>query len=244
MKSEIFENEDGKFIIFPNDAIAQHLKTGKLWEPHFKKVINALVPLDNTVVLDCGANFGYNTVVLAKNLKTTCQIYCFEPQRIIFQQLAGNLILNNIYNAQAINCALGNTDGALELNPVNYESEWVNIGDTSLGQGGEICNIAQLDSFDLKQVDFIKLDVQGSELSVLEGAEKLIERSLPDIFIEIEEHQLAKFNVKKEQIFDFLKSRGYRIWRIENEYPCDHICVTKDFDRVLSLCTDLNLIEV
>jgi FkbM family methyltransferase len=243
MKSEIFENEDGKFIVFPNDAIAQHLKTGKLWESHYKKVVLHIIPT-NAVVLDCGANFGYNAVVLANTINIA-QMYCFEPQRIVFQQLAGNLILNNIYNAQAVNCALGNTDGALELNPVNYESEWVNIGDTSLGEGGEICNIAQLDSFDLKHVDFIKLDVQGSELSVLEGAEKLIERSLPDIFIEIEEHQLAKFDVKKEQIFDFLKSRGYRIWRIENEYPCDHICVTKDFDRVTnSLWNDLNLVEV
>ena len=242
MRSEIFENKDGKFIVFPNDAIAQHLKTGKLWESHYKKVVLHLVPT-SAIVLDCGANFGYNAVVLANTINIA-QMYCFEPQRIVFQQLAGNLILNNIYNAQAINCALGNTDGVLELNPVNYESEWVNIGDTSLGQGGEVVNIAQLDSFDLQRVDFIKLDVQGSELFVLEGAEKLIEKHLPDIFIEIEEHQLAKFDVKKEQIFNFLKNKGYNIWRIDNEYPCDHICIARNFLRIDNLSQDLNLTEV
>jgi len=136
MISEIFENEDGKFLIFPNDAIAQHIKSGKLWEPHYKKVAAYLLP-KNSIVLDCGANFGYNTVALVNEVNIS-QIYCFEPQRIIYQQLNGNLILNNIYNAQTINCALGNVDGILELNPVNYESEWVNIGDTSLGEGGEI----------------------------------------------------------------------------------------------------------
>lgn len=240
MKSEIFENPDGKFIIFPNDAIAQHIKSGKLWEPHYKTVVLNLIPT-NAIVLDCGTNFGYNAVVLA-NTVNIAQMYCFEPQRIIFQQLAGNLILNNIYNAQVINCALGNTNGVLELAPVNYESEWVNIGDTSIGKGGEICNVAKLDDFDLKHIDFIKLDVQGSELSVLEGAENLIKRSLPDIFIEIEEHQLAKFNVKKEQIFNLLFNLGYRIWRIENEYPCDHICIARNFLRMDNL--SLNLVEI
>lgn len=244
MKSEIFENQDGKFIIFPNDAIAQHLKTGKLWEPHYKSVITNLVPIDDSVILDCGANFGYNTILTAKTLINS-RIYCFEPQRIIYQQLCGNLILNNIYNAQAVNCALGNKSGVLELNPVDYESEWVNIGDTSIGEGGESCNIEQLDNFDLDRVDFIKLDVQGSELSVLEGAVELIKKHLPDIFIEIEEHQLAKFDVKKEQIFNFLKNLGYRIWRIENEYPCDHICVANKFDRVTNdLWNDINLVEI
>jgi hypothetical protein len=67
MKSEIFENEDGKFIVFPNDAIAQHLKTGKLWESHYKKVVLHIIPT-NAVVLDCGANFGYNAVVLANTI--------------------------------------------------------------------------------------------------------------------------------------------------------------------------------
>jgi len=240
MISEIFENEDGKFIIFPNDAIAQHLKTGKLWEPHYKQVIEKLVPA-NGIVLDCGANFGYNAVVLANNINIS-QIYCFEPQRIIFQQLAGNLILNNIYNAQAINCALGNIEGLLELNPVNYENSWVNIGDTSIGKGGELVNITKLDNFDLKNVNFIKLDVQGSELNVLEGGMELIKKCLPDIFIEIEEHQLAKFGVVKEQIFNLLKSLGYRIWRIDNEYPCDHICIAKNFLRMDYF--DLKLTEI
>lgn len=242
MISEIFENEDGKFIIFPNDAIAQHIKSGKLWESHFKKVISCLIPT-SAIVLDCGANFGYNSIVLAKTVNIS-QLYCFEPQRIIYQQLNGNLILNNIYNAQTINCALSDEEGVLELNPVNYESNWVNIGDTSLGQGGEVVNVTKLDNFDIKHVDFIKLDVQGSELAVLNGGFELIKKSLPDIFIEIEDHQLAKFNVKKEQIFNLLKQLGYRIWRIENDYPCDHICIASNFLRINNLEKELNLIEI
>ena len=67
MTSEIFENEDGKFIIFPNDAIAQHIKSGKSWEPHFKIIIEHFISPGDTVI-DCGANFGYNAVLMGKQI--------------------------------------------------------------------------------------------------------------------------------------------------------------------------------
>ena len=244
MTSEIFSNQDGNFIIFPNDAIAQHIKSGKQWEPHFKIVIEHFISPED-VVIDCGANFGYNAVLMGKKLSNKGLLVAFEPQRIIYQQLNGNLILNNIFNSITYQVALGNgTQSATTMRPVDYESSWVNIGDTSIGDGGEEVNIYKLDDFEFNQVNFIKMDVQGYELFTLEGAKELISTHFPNLFIEIEAHQLAKFNVTESQLIDYIKSFGYRMFKINNDYPCDHICVINDMDKIEELKDILPLVEI
>lgn len=244
MISETFSNLDGDFIIFPNDAIAQHIKQDKPWEPHFKVVIEHFVSPGDTII-DCGANFGYNAVLMGKRLNNQGLLLAFEPQRIIYQQLNGNLILNNIFNALTYQVALGDgSQSQTTMRPVNYEDSWVNIGDTSIGDGGEEVNIYKLDDFELEKVDFIKMDVQGYELFVLEGSQNLINLSHPDLFIEIEPHQLIKFNVTESQLIDYIKSFGYRMFKINNEYPCDHICTINNMDKIEILKDILPLVEV
>lgn len=244
MISELFQNEDGKFIIFPNDAIAQHIKNGKPWEPHFKTVISHLIKPGDTVI-DAGANFGYNGVLMGKQVGPNGTLVSFEPQRIIYQQMNGNLILNEIYNAITFQVALG--DGSISsttMAPVNYNLSWVNIGDTSVGDGGEEVMVYTIDSLSFNRIDFIKLDVQGYELFTLKGAEGHLKVFQPDLFIEIEPHQLNKFDVTEDQLIDYIKSLGYRMFKINNEYPCDHICTINNIDKVEELKKLLPIIEV
>lgn len=244
MISELYENEDGKFIIFPNDAIAQHLKRNKLWEPHFKEVIKVFIEPGATAV-DAGANFGYNSVLMGKQIGPHGTLVSFEPQRIIYQQLCGNLILNNIYNAIAYQAALGDgSKGVANMKPVEYQAEWVNIGDTSIGEDGEEVAVYTLDEIGISKLDFIKMDVQGYELFALEGAKSILATHQPDLFIEIEPHQLIKFNITEEQLLTFIKSFGYSIYKINNEYPCDHICTINNLDKINLLQSVLPLVQV
>jgi FkbM family methyltransferase len=235
LKTEIFKNEDGDFIIFPNDAIANHIKSGRLWEPHFREILKLINKGD--CVIDGGANFGYNSVMIGKRLHGSGVLYAFEPQRIIYQQLNANLILNNIFNAYTINLALSNVNNEeVIMDYVDYNANWVNIGDTSIGHGGESVNTITLDYMNFPRVDFIKLDVQGYEPFVLMGCSDIIKNFMPYIFIEIETHQLAKFQKTPTDIFDILKKYDYNIFKIDNEYPCDHICCSnKQLENVMSL---------
>lgn len=242
MISEIFKNEDGTFILFPNDAIAQHLKSGHLWEKHFRDTINVFIQEGNNVI-DAGANFGYNSVLMGKKIGNKGNLIAFEPQRIIYQQLNGNLILNNIFNATTFNAALGNSQSVITLSPVNYESSWVNIGDTSIGHGGEEVYTYELDQIQETKIDFIKIDVQGYELFALQGAKQILSSHKPTLFIEIEPHQLDKFSVTSSQLVEYIKSFGYRIFKINNEYPCDHIC-TFDLEKIKQLESILPLVEI
>jgi len=249
MQIELFENEVGKFMIFPNDAIAQHLKRGDLWEPHFKAVLDAMVRPGATV-FDAGSNFGYNAVMMCKHIGPQGILYGVEPQRLIFQQLCGNLILNNCHNAYVYNTALSATEGELVfLDEVDYDAPWVNIGDVSI-RGKNISNEAvhtwSLDTnFGAMQtLDFIKMDIQGAELYALKGGQTLIKQHEPDLFIEIEPHQLAKFKVDALDLVDYLRYLGYSIFRIETDYPCDHICTINNLEGIERLREKQHLTQI
>jgi len=244
MTSELYENQDGRFIIFPNDAIAQHLKSGKLWEQHFAEVINVFVS-SGGVVIDAGANFGYNSVIMGKQIGAQGLLVSFEPQRIIYQQLCGNLILNNIFNAVTYQAALGDGSKAtVNMRRINYDAPWVNIGDTSVGFDGEEVAMCALDQIGLDEVDFIKIDVQGYELFTLQGAKQLLTTCKPDLFIEIEPHQLAQFGITPDKLLKYIKDFGYRIFKINNDYPCDHICTIDNLEKIGLLRKKLPLIEI
>jgi FkbM family methyltransferase len=242
--SEIINVKNFKFIVFPNDAITQHIKSGRDWEPHFEILINNLIKKGDCVI-DCGANFGYNSVLMGKIIGNYGKLISFEPQNIIYQQLNGNLILNNIFNSITYKNIVSNqSNKILELDSIDLSSSWVNIGDISVGSGGEKTSTITIDDLNLVKLDFIKIDVQGFEYFVLDGASKSINEFSPDIFIEIEEHLIEKFNITKNMIYDKLKFLGYNIYKINNDYPCDYICTIKNIDIVESLYSQLNLIKI
>jgi FkbM family methyltransferase len=242
--SEIINVKNFKFIVFPNDAITNHIKSGRDWEPHFEILITNLIKKGDCVI-DCGANFGYNSVLMGSIIGNSGKLISIEPQNLIYQQLNGNLILNNIFNSFTYKNIVGDvSDTILELNPVNLSSSWVNIGDTSVGVGGEKINTISIDDLNLDNLNFIKLDVQGFEYFVLNGASKTISKFFPDIFIEIENHLIEKFGVTSDMIYNKLKSFGYSVYKIQNDYPCDHICTIKNIQIIESLSSQLNLIKI
>jgi FkbM family methyltransferase len=238
-----YENGDGKFLLYPNDAISMHLMRGDAWEPHFKTIVSSLLP-KNLLAIDCGANFGYNSVIMGR-MMTEGKLVCFEPQKTIYEQLIKNLLLNKITNFECHQKCLGDRSRTgVSLNPVDYSSSWVNIGDTSVGSGGESVDMISIDELNLGIVGFIKLDVQGYELFVLSGAVETIRRDMPTIFIELEPHQLQKFNIDVGSVLSYLKELGYTIFNIDcGNYKDDYICV-KDKASIHDLMDKLILREV
>jgi len=228
MKYELskISTKHGIFFVYPNDAIAQHIIKNGSWEEHFISTVKNLVKKDDWVI-DCGANFGYNSVILGKIIGEHGKLFCFEPQKIIYEQLIKNLDLNGIKNYEAYNNAIDViSEKVVNLNPVNYESSWVNIGDTGIGVGGEKTKTMSLDDLNFERVDFIKLDIQGYELYAMMGGEKTLRKHVPHIFIEIENHQLKRYNLNSDDILNFLKKLNYNIFRIITpSYRDDCICI-------------------
>jgi FkbM family methyltransferase len=144
------------------------------------------------VALDCGANIGIYTLEWARRMEGWGRVLAFEPQERIYYALAGNIALNNLFNAQAINSAIGAKRDVIDMRVPDYCVPG-QFGGLSLNGrleiGQEVTTLAPLqvipiDDLGLRRVDFIKLDIEGMEPDALAGARKTIETSKPFMLVE------------------------------------------------------------
>jgi FkbM family methyltransferase len=138
-------------------------------------------------VVEAGANIGSHTVFLAQVVGVTGRVLAFEPQRILFQTLCANLALNSITNVDCRQAAVGDSPGELRVPCLDYGKQQ-NFGALALGghAEGETVAVVTVDSFGLSQCHLIKIDVEGMEKSVLDGARATIERCQPILYLENE----------------------------------------------------------
>jgi FkbM family methyltransferase len=173
-----------------------------------------LSPGDN--FWDIGANIGYFTLLAAAALHNTGQIIGFEPGQIAFRRLQENIGLNNFNNITAVNLAASDCAGEAKL---YLASEIADTGAT-LYQGGmdrgqfEIIQTISLDSFlsqeHLPPPHLVKVDVEGAELAVLQGATNILSEFSPLLLLEMEEKNLRLAGTNKAAIQNWLRPLGYR----------------------------------
>lgn len=158
------------------------------------------------VALDIGANFGAHTIPLAQFVGPGGAVWAFEPQRILFQILCGNVALNEIGNVRALPVALGREAGRTKVPALDYRGA-NNFGGIPLGAAeGEDVAVVALDQVELPKVRFIKLDVEGMELDVLAGARQTLARHRPILYVENDRAE------KAEALVAQLLEDGYRMW--------------------------------
>lgn len=102
-------------------------------------------------------------------------------------------------------CALGEKEGSIKIHTSNGSS-----GDSWVDGEGDI-PLKTLDSFNLQDVDFIKLDCEGYELFALKGGEEMLKRCHPVVIVEQKPGRAKKFGLKDTQAVDYLKSLGYKL---------------------------------
>lgn len=137
-------------------------------------------------IVEAGANIGAHTLALAKMTGPGGSIFAFEPQRILFQLLCGNLAMNGILNVICNNQALTTHPGVLTVPQLDYRQP-NNFGGVDLDQGrpsGETVTAVPLDSLSLSACHLLKVDVEGMELDVLQGAQNTLVRNRPLLYIE------------------------------------------------------------
>lgn len=156
-------------------------------------------------VVDVGANTGNHTVFFAGPMKAA-SVVPFEPLPAAARALRAAVERNALGNVDLsfLGTGVSDREGRAKL----VFSGRGGLGATSLSPdpAGEI-GIASLDSMVTGHVDLLKIDVEGMEMNVLAGADGLIKRSRPLIFVEIA-------NRNTNALLEWLKSADYRITRI------------------------------
>ena len=223
------------FLLFENDRISQQILSGDGWEHHITQIIDIFCK-PGMVVIDCGANFGLFTLQLAKAVGKQGKVYAFETQNLISQQLNLNVITNGFRNVELFrNAVWRKSSERLFMEEMDTSQALVNIGGAKLVEESQspVLSLA-LDDLQLSRCDFIKIDVQGSEVDCLLGAQKIISESRPVLVIEIENAHLQSLGRSDEELINLLLVNRYRVARILNDYPADHLCIPEEKMHLLS----------
>jgi len=180
-------------------------------------VYEKLRDVENPVLLDCGAFRGMFS--LLGLFITGYTYYGFEPHPLSFKRAQENVTLNMLKRTHLYNVALLDKPGTGILKSP-LQSRPGKLGLSTLGtpkrftarEQNEV-DVTTLDTFmvqeKLEKVDFIKIDVEGAELLVLEGGKELIEAFHPPMLIEIKKRNLQQFGCFIHQIYNFLSDFGY-----------------------------------
>lgn len=163
------------------------------------------------IFLDIGAHTGTYSISLAEHCR---EVYSFEPQRATYYALCGGVALSNIRNIVCCNVGLGSAQqvGYQLLHIISEDGGGSTVHQPANGiLATETIEIRTLDSFELHNVGFIKMDVEENELFVLQGATKTLERSgYPSIVFESNiDTNTALFDYLKDVLnYDVIKIGG------------------------------------
>lgn len=161
----------------------------------------------DAIVVDAGANCGAHSVALG-TLVPKGIVVAFEPMRVMYHILCGNIALNGLTNVLAHHAALGAEAGTINVPALDFTLE-ENYGGFSLPDyqqaKGNLVPLLRLDDV-LPRVDFIKADVEGMEADLLRGADRLIRECKPVLYLE------ANPGEKQGALIQQVRDLGYQTW--------------------------------
>jgi FkbM family methyltransferase len=173
-------------------------------------------------VVDIGANIGAHALPLALAVGSTGRVIAVEPTVAAFERLCRNRDLNPEVAARLItvHAAVGAPNGALKS---TYYSEWpledagvrhpVHHGAEQTTGNATFSTLDDLvDTLHIDRVGVIKIDVDGTELEVLDGSRRVIERDRPTVFFELCPYLLTEFGRSAHDLVTFFTSLGYELY--------------------------------
>jgi FkbM family methyltransferase len=188
------------------------------------------------VAIDIGASLGEWTLPLARTVGAMGRVLAAEPAPRNAAALEATLAANALRQAEVIRCAVGDHDGSTEFAVPIVTSARTDTGIARLGPAGagyerlSVC-LRSLDSLaaerELDRLDLIKIDVEGHERQVLDGAQAVLARYRPALVIETGHEAEGD----RPAISDRLRGGGYRMLGI----LLDHGMAEADWDAYIAI---------
>lgn len=137
------------------------------------------------VALDIGAGIGLHSLFLARKVGPAGRILSFEPRRLMFQTLCGNMAINSISNVHCWNAAVGGYMGEITVEPQDHQrvADMRTATLTTSGEGERV-PLLSIDSLQLNRCDFIRISQPGMEDDLLAGAQATLMQFRPTLYIE------------------------------------------------------------
>jgi len=167
-----------------------------------------------SLVIDIGAHQGTHTKAFSEMVGPAGFVYSFEPQRLMYLNMCATLALNSIENVCAVNLAIGDISGSVRIAEFDYHRRGHFSGmRISSENTGELIDLLPLDQWleskERRDVGFLKVDVEGMEIKVLQGCLNAIKTHQPIIYHEFH----ADDTEHGSALRDFHRMNGYEVFR-------------------------------
>lgn len=209
-----------KFELHQDDELTSNIirRFGYNIEPETVFVYNFLLK-PGDIFFDIGANIGWNTMFASFAVESQGFVYSFEPEINNFTRLENNIKLNNLTNVIPVRAALADKAGKGKLSKSNnnFGNHILNAKGINLSTHPEIIDVdvTTLDDFiqstkiDPSKIRLMKLDTEGSEIAVLQGATNFINEYRPNIIFEFSPSLLKICGYSPFDVLSFIDRYEY-----------------------------------
>ena len=207
----------GAWWLAEHSAMDQKLIYRRFEELETKFVQRLLKP--GMTMVDAGAHHGLYSLLGAKQVGRSGQVVAIEPSERERKRLERHLRVNRCRNVRIAACALGDKAGEEDLYVVQGENDWCNslrppdVDEPTQKLRVPVKTLDEvLEEMGIREVDFLKLDVEGAELSALKGADELLRGARrPVILAELQDLRTRPWGYGAREIVNYLAERKY-VW--------------------------------
>ena len=213
-----------RIVVDPEDhrtAPIEILNFGE-YEPKETQVIRRIAEQMDTM-LDIGANIGWYSLMTSK-INPKSIIHSFEPIPTTYSRLIQNFALNSIEALHCHNYGFSNEPGSFPFYFYPEGSGNASMQNLAGREDATIvdCELRTLDSVldwlpSNNRIDFLKCDVEGNELFVLQGGLSLLTEYKPVLLCELTRKWSAAFGYHPNDVIDLLQSIGYEIYTVGSQ---------------------------
>ena len=200
------------------DVYADIINQDGQWEPHVMEVCRSLLR-EGDVFYDIGSNSGIFSLDFASAIQDL-EIIAFEPQPLLVDHIRRSIKKNGFTNITVLEQLLGNENGEASLFLVGH-SGMASLVPRERRARELRCSISTLDhlvgSGAISAPDIVKIDAEGAERAIFEGAQDVLRRHAPSIVFESNQN-MRRFGYEADALFDALSSAAdYQFFVIEDE---------------------------
>jgi FkbM family methyltransferase len=217
MNTQAIHSKNGKtyWVEVGDTLYAQRLQSGQYQRTNWD-FAQTIIP-EFRRCIDIGSNNACNAIHYAERFDI---VECFEPTPLAIELWKNTVRDNSVVNTNLYETALGERATQTQIitharngghNHLSHYDKNPRADIKNLQRATVDVEVRTLDSYNFADVDFIKIDVEGYEYFVLQGALMTLKQNRPILQLEIVANQCRKFNYRAEELIEWLRDMDYRV---------------------------------
>ncbi len=236
--AEVFGNK----LFLSKKGLALSISHYGTYEELESKIMEEKIEMGN-IVVDVGANIGLHTLNMARIVGNTGQVFAFEPDPSNFEILGKNVKINNYQNIILEKKAIGDKHGRTTLYQSDHPGKHRIFPQTEQAKSQVQVELTNLDNyFDSDMIDkinFIKIDVEGLEFSVLKGMKNILKNSKKiKILFEFMPENTMEVGFTPIELLNYLTSNDFKLYCMDNKTK--KLLYVSNNEEIVKLCSTTN----